>query len=69
MESLDEEEEKTNYKRYKDHYRSLLAKSSAFQVEMPLLRVVQSKVDLINWRDKVEDIIEKLGKSEKIQLE
>jgi hypothetical protein len=30
VQSLDEEEEKTNYKRYKDHYRSLLAKSSVF---------------------------------------
>ena len=66
MQSLDEEEEKSNYKRYKDHYRSLLAKSSVFQIEMPLLKNVQSKVDLINWRDKVEEIIEKLGKSEKI---
>jgi hypothetical protein len=28
--NLDEEEEKSNYKRFKDHYRMLLAKSSVF---------------------------------------
>jgi uncharacterized protein YfkK (UPF0435 family) len=64
-----EQEEKINYKRYKDHYRMLLAKSSIFQIEMQLLKDVQNKVALIEWRDKVEEIIEKLQKNEKISLD
>jgi predicted Rossmann fold nucleotide-binding protein DprA/Smf involved in DNA uptake len=36
---------------------------------MPLLKIVQSKVQLISWRDQVEEIIERLAKSEKISLE
>ena len=36
---------------------------------MQLLKDLQNKVALIEWRDKVEEIIEKLQKNEKIYLE
>jgi len=36
---------------------------------LQLLKDVKNKVALIDWRDKVEDIIEKLNKNEKISLE
>ena len=62
-------EEVTNYKRYRDHYKSLLARSSVFQIELALMRDLQRKCSFIDWRDKVEEIVEKLNKNERTTLE
>lgn len=64
-----EDEEAQNFKRYRDHYKSLLARSSVFQIELELMRQLQRKCSFIDWRDKVEEIAERLEKQEKLTLD
>ena len=57
-----QEEELADYKRYRDHYKCLVARSSAFHIELKLMKELQKKCSFIDWRDKVEDIAEKQEK-------
>ena len=66
---LNSYEEKTNYKRYKDHYKTLLARSTPFQIELTLMRDLQKKCSFIDWRARVEDMIDRLDNDEKMTLE
>jgi hypothetical protein len=58
-----------NYKRYVTHYKGLLARSTAFQIELKLMKQMQRKCTFIDWRDKIEDLKEKLVKKERITIE
>lgn len=58
-----------NYKRYRDHYKNLLARVSAFHFELGLMKDLQKKCSLIDWRDKVEDLVDKLSRAEKLTLD
>ena len=62
-------EEISNYKRYRDHYKSLLARSSVFQIELGFMKDMKKKCSFIDWRDKVEDIVDKLVVKERQTLE
>jgi hypothetical protein len=53
-------EEEVFYKRFRDHYKSLLARSSVFQIELDYMKLMQKKCSFIDWRDKVEEATLKL---------
>jgi len=63
------DEETSNYKRFRDHYKGLLARSTVFQIELSLMQDILRKCSFIDWRDKVEDTHAKLSKHEPLSLD
>jgi len=47
----------------------LLARSSVFQIELGFMKDMKKKCSFIDWRDKVEDIVDKLVVKERQTLE
>lgn len=62
-------EEEANYKRYREHYRGLLARSQAFHIELSLMKNLQKKCHLIDWRDRVEETWKKVASGTRLTLE
>ena len=62
-------EEKSNFKRYKDHYKTLQARATPFQIELAFTRDLQKKTSFIDWRSRVEEIIVKIQNQERIGFE
>lgn len=63
------EEEEANYKRYREHYRGLLARSQGFHIELSLMKNLQKKCHLIDWRDRVEETWKKVDSGVRMTLE
>ena len=62
-------EEEANYRRYREHYKGLLARSQAFHIELSLMKNLQKKCHLIDWRDRVEDTWKKVAGGTRLKLE
>jgi len=63
------EEEEANYKRYREHYKGLLARSQGFHIELSLMKNLQKKCHLIDWRDRVEETWKKVDGGVRMTLE
>ena len=58
-----------SFKKFREHYKSLLARSTQFHIELELIKLLTRKCNFIDWRDKLEEIMEKLKNGDRVTLD